>query len=581
MDFSCLPVEIFDVVMGYATEGRNDVRTLCNLSLISRQWHAALNARIYSRWLYDGEHHSISSLWKFLRSILCNRRVADGVYEVNIRNWTFAIIEERPRLVLSEDNLDLVRNAIHMAGLQRIETSILEALRKADPRPLMALLLANLRNLTTLYAHLPETDIFLAEVLRNAVESRRDQPPNDYYPLNSLREAHLTSAWNYRADSRARDVYKLELNHLWPVFQLPNIQRLSVFDFESLGASSRFGNRLKTSSITDLTLVHHRDSLLAVPDTMALLAFPKILTSLSIYFNDCGLRGDRNQLSNIDLWNGIRQHEDSIEHLDIYRDCTKCTPPRHSDKNSYFESMQGFKRLENLSIQPEVLLGCCCKDDLAPFRLRDTLPPNLKSLTFYGKEGLALKKTLSRQLRDVIASPDLPLLGYVALETMFEQDPGYTDPADAPHDEVERACRESGIKYETKHASFCTKGGIGRRYYQHVATKRLQMIKKLGVIRYALTEYLSVLGEPTDTDGESTARQHKLSLDDLDTYELPWSDVEWSDVWDDEDLFLEDEDWEELGEHITASQSLYAQKGRFEDSKRDAGEYGGDSDGVW
>ncbi|KAF2174710.1 hypothetical protein K469DRAFT_771533 [Zopfia rhizophila CBS 207.26] len=462
---SHLPVELFDRVIGYATEGRSEFRILCNFSLVSRKLYAALNARIYSRWLYDGEHHSISSLWKFLRSILCSRRIADRVHGLNIRNWTFGLVHGHSRLIFSEDNLELVRNAIRTARLQRMETSIMEALRKTDPRPLMALLLANLRNLTTLYAHLPETDIFLAEVLRKAIEGRRDKSQNEYPPLNSLREAHLTSAWNYRKDWRARDEYKLELHHLWPVFQLPNIQRLSVFDFESLGASNRFGNSFKTSTITDLTLVHYDDSLLAGPDTLALLTLPKTLTILSIYLNDCDLLRNCNQLSNADLWKGIGQHEDSIEHLDIYRDRTGCAPPVHSANNSHFGSMQGFKRLERLYIQPEVLLGGYCGDDLAPFRLRDTLPPNLKSLTVYGDEGMAQNKALGRQLQDVVTSTNFPRLSRVILEMTSDDIGCYTDPADPPHDEVERACRESGIEFETKHAFSLTKGGIGRRYY--------------------------------------------------------------------------------------------------------------------
>ncbi|RYP65601.1 hypothetical protein DL769_006264 [Monosporascus sp. CRB-8-3] len=252
--------------------------------------------------------------------------------------------------------------------------------------------------------------------------------------------------------------------------------------------------------------------------------------------------------------------------------------------------MQGFKRLKRLYIQPEVLLGGCCGDDLAPFHLRDTLPPNLESLTFYGDEGLALNKTLSRQLQDVMASTDFPRLGHFALEMTFGCINCYTDPADPPHDEVEQACRESGRKYETKHASFCTKGGIGRRYYRHVVEKRLQMIKKLEAVRFALTEYLSRLGESTNKDGDSTADRHELSSKDLDTYELPWDELtvavlypeeETDSEWDYEDPFSEDEDWEEFDGHDTIRQDLDSQEGSSEDSKKDTGEYGGDSDGVW
>jgi hypothetical protein len=124
--------------------------------------------------------------------------------------------------------------------------------------------------------------------------------------------------------------------------------------------------------------------------------------------------------------------------------------------------MQGFKSLESLCIQPEVLLGGCCGDDWAPYPLRDTLPLNIKALTFYGVEGLSLNKTLAPQLKDVIMSTDFPRLGFVALEMTSEYIHCYLDPASPPHDAVEQACRERCIKYETKQASSCTKGGIGR-----------------------------------------------------------------------------------------------------------------------
>ncbi|KAH6855935.1 hypothetical protein B0I37DRAFT_65712 [Chaetomium sp. MPI-CAGE-AT-0009] len=533
MEPSRLPLELFDRVMGYATNGRSDVKILCNFSLVSSRWYAAMTSRIYSRWLYDGEHHTISSLWKFLRSILSNTRISDEVHELNILNWHLGLAPGRGRLVLSEDDLDFVRNAICTAGLERIENSALEALRKADPRPLMALLLANLPNLTSLYAHLPETDIFLAEVLRKAVEGQQDQqPPNSNPLLSRLREVHLGSAWNHRADKHARDAYTLRLSHIWRIFQLPSLQKLSVFDFEPLGASDYFGNSPKTSTITDLTLVHHIDALLAIPDTLALLALPKALTKLSISLNDGTSFRDRNQLSNVDLWNGIRQHGDSLEHLDVYRDSSGHTPPHHTPNNSYFGLMRGFTRLQHLCIQPEVLLGGCCGDDLAPFHLKDTLPPNLKSLTLYGGEGLAFNKTLGQQLQDVVASRDFRLLGHVALETdlsstWFDFDP---DPWSASlHDEVARACREAGRKYEVKDPSSCTKGGFGCQYYQHVIARRQQMGPKLEIVRFALTEYLSRPRESTEMGGRYTADRREFSLDDLDTYELPY-ELPWDEM---------------------------------------------------
>ncbi|KAL4864642.1 hypothetical protein BDV12DRAFT_200884 [Aspergillus spectabilis] len=454
----------------------------------------------------------------------------------------------------------------------------MEAVRKADPRPLMALLLANLRNLTTLYAHLPETDIFLAEVLKKAVQSQQDQPQNDYPPLHGLREAHLTSSWNYRNDFSTHGNYKLELNHLWPVFQLPNMQRLSVFDFESLGASNHYVNSFKTTSIMDLTLVHSGGSLLAGPDAMALLTLPKKLAKLSFYLDDCDLFRVSNQISNADLWNCIQQYGDCIEHLDIYRDCTGCAPPTHSTNNSSFGSMQGFKRLESLCIQPEVLLGGCYEDVLAPYQLKNILPPTLKSLTFYGDEGLALNKTLARQLQDVILSSDFPLLGYVALEMSFKHIHCYLDPTTPPHDAVEQACRARGIKYETKQASSCTKGGIGCRYYRDVAEKRLQISKKLAAVRYALTAHLYRLGESTFKASGSNGDRPELTSDNLDTYELPWDELtsevlypraESESEWLSEVSVSEDEDWNMDDIH---SRALDSEVTNSEDSRRDTGE---------
>lgn len=63
----------------------------------------------------------------------------------------------------------LIQKAIKATRLEHIETQILAAVKKADPRPFMALLLSGLRNLTTLYAQFPKRDDFLSQVLRLAV----------------------------------------------------------------------------------------------------------------------------------------------------------------------------------------------------------------------------------------------------------------------------------------------------------------------------------------------------------------------------------------------------------------------------
>lgn len=201
--------------------------------------------------------------------------------------------------------------------------------------------------------------------------------------------------------------------------------------------------------------------------------------------------------------------------------------------------MRDFQRLERVCIQPEVLLGGCCGDSPAPFQLIDTLPPSLKSLTLYGDEGLARNKTLSQQIQSILATTQFPRLGHLMLESTFDGIHCYTDPVDPPHADVEQACRRSGRKYESMPASLCKKGGIGSAYYRQVEENRLQMGQKLGKIRYAVREYLSRLRERAADHRDATVHPHELSLEDLDTYELPWEDLTAETLYPDTDNDME------------------------------------------
>jgi hypothetical protein len=382
----------------------------------------------------------------------------------------------------------------------------------------MALLLAHARNLKVLYAEVPETDIFFEEVLRKAMGHQQHRAQDEYCPLHYLQEAHLTSSWNCRRGSQSRDNYKLALSHLSLVFQLPSIQKLSLFDFVSCGASNWIENNSKPSSLRDLTIVHHRDCVLEASDAKALLVLPRTLTKLSIYLDD---QIDNRPLpSNADLWNVISQHNQSIEYLDVYRDSEAL-----GGKNSHFGSMKGFKRLHTLYIQPEVLLGSYYGDPTGALQLVDTLPINLRSLTVYGEEGLSTNKTLVWRLQDVVNSRDFPHLSHVVLESTCEYIHHYKDAADPLHDEVERACKESGITYETKDVSSLTHGGVAHPHYKNTEKKRLQMDIKMDEVRVVITEHLHRLRRATSGDAGNTDTQEKFTTDDLDSYELPWEEL--------------------------------------------------------
>lgn len=457
MDPTQLPYEIFTMIINLATHDggdrynpeRIDYSTLCNLSLVSSQWHVLLIEQIYSKWDFDCGRQSFPSLWKFLRTILCNRKIAEAVQEIRYETFPLDSYVDGPYAIsppiFSPDDRDMIRNAISNAGLRHIKPDVINAINNADPRPLLALLLANLRNLRTLRACLPHTDMFLAGVLRCAIEYQRNQPQKNDHPLHNLREVYLEGVpWECYECIHPQYIH---VNLLWPIFQLPAIQRVSVSDFKPHEGASKaeysedFGDIFKASCVTDLNLTFNASSnpCLGMLDSLILLDLPKKLTRLSV-----SLEGNC-EISNTDLWNSIRQYEGSIEYLDVYRD--------NCEENSHFGSLRAFKHLERLYIQSRVLLG-------GKETLSDTLPPNLKSLNFYFDHKRRFGETLSQQLQDFISSACLyaPSLWQIVLD---KYDWFFSKHSNVVlYDQVENACKKYGVKFETKSLESDRKVGL-------------------------------------------------------------------------------------------------------------------------
>lgn len=409
-------------------------RVLSNLSLVSKLWRAILIEKIYSSWEYDCDSSPISSLWKFLRTILSNSQIADTVLKIQYASFRLGDVRDSDKasLTFSQDDRDMIRNAICTAGLAHIKPDVINAINDADPRPLLALLLANLQNLQILRARLPHTDMFLAGVFREAV---RRQPPN---LLLNLREVYIECIpWNcYECDYPQY----IHVSLLWPIFQLPAIQRVSVSDFKPHEGASRaeyaedFGDIFEASTVTDVNLVLNAYSArcLATPDSLILLSLPKRLTRLSIYLKGSGNRDLK--ISNVDMWNAIRPHEEFIEYLGVDRG-------EHGERDdTIFGSLQGFKRLKHLYIQPR-LLGD--KDSLG-----DTLPPNCQSLNFYLDGDVGFTEHFSQRLLDYVSRAHLhtPYLRHIALDRFRGT------PRKPPiYRQVKSACKKYGIKFEDKY----------------------------------------------------------------------------------------------------------------------------------
>ena len=91
------------------------------------------------------------TLWKYLRTMRRNPDLAAIVRTLNIGNWgsfdhAYTPGRDSPP---PWDELELVIRAIHDAAIGHLESSILKTLVKRDRRPLMALLLTSLPNLST------------------------------------------------------------------------------------------------------------------------------------------------------------------------------------------------------------------------------------------------------------------------------------------------------------------------------------------------------------------------------------------------------------------------------------------------
>ncbi|KAH8422652.1 uncharacterized protein LDX57_000406 [Aspergillus melleus] len=155
-----LPNELFIMVLDLALQGESDFQRLCGLSFLNRCWHAVVLGRIYSKWTFNGARQPFMTLWKYLRTMRRNPNLAAMVGTLNIGNWGFFDHAYTPGRdnALPWEEIELVKRAIHDAGIGHLESSILESLAKRDRRPLMALLLTSLPNLSTLFAHVPRSD---------------------------------------------------------------------------------------------------------------------------------------------------------------------------------------------------------------------------------------------------------------------------------------------------------------------------------------------------------------------------------------------------------------------------------------
>ncbi|KAL3458681.1 hypothetical protein BJX64DRAFT_219060 [Aspergillus heterothallicus] len=487
-----LPPEIFTLILSHALHEDVETQYLLSLSLLSRAWYTCLIPRIYSSWTYNGARQPFSTLYKFLLTILRDPQLAQEVTTLRIGNWGCfpGAAAPAPDLQLPNDDLELIRAAIRYAGIGHLQERIIESLERRDRRPLVALLLVSLPNLRSVWAHVPRKDPILGAVLKNVVDSRPNGSDDRSSPaLYRLSELHLCQESPVRppwveSDTEDEDgdydeAYSenwdsLRLDYLWPVFHHRPLHTLSLIDLETKKAATWLpvlnkNCASKLCHIEHLHLVTIWKSLCTFADINALISQPTALKSFTLSLHDNPFDRRRNEIiSNAELWSCLQQHQDTLEFLDICR--SKNT---HRDGNGRFGLLRpSFQALKHLAIQTEILLGGCCGEPRASFRLRDTLSNSIESLVLYGDEGFAIHTDLAAQLKELVTGSDFPHLNSITLDDSHVL---YT--ADGinirqEYQDLVDACKDRKINIRVERSSSAL-GGVG--CYQRLWEKALYM----------------------------------------------------------------------------------------------------------
>ncbi|KAL5339700.1 hypothetical protein BJX70DRAFT_362898 [Aspergillus crustosus] len=434
-DLADLPTELFSIILAYALNDNEDPYELSALSLLSRKWYAALIHRIYSDWTFNDARQPFMTLWRFLTTVLRDPHLAAQVRTLRIGNWGLypEVATPGPDLRLPAHDLELIRGAIHKVGIADMEATIVDCLPKRDRRPLMALLLTCLPNLSAVFAHVPRSDPFLAAVLKRAVERQNDESYlalalcalRDFYlcqePSVDVRKQPEDSDPDSDEEEESSSREALRLDYLWPVFTLRNLRTLSLIDFDTDGAAVLLGSS-GTSTIEYLFLVTSWKSVCTFSDVEALINKPQALKSFTCNLHNNPFDHRRNTVvSNAELGAYLERHQLTLETIDIMR-----SRETHRDENGHFGRLSGFQKLKNLRIQSAILLGGCCDLRLAPFHLKDTLPPTIETLSLYGEEGFHVITDLPAQLEEVVSAKDLfPVLSSIFLDdepALFTED---------------------------------------------------------------------------------------------------------------------------------------------------------------
>ena len=468
-----LPAELFHDILDLALHGERDKQRLCRLALLNRKWNRALVDRIYGEWSYNGARRPFSTLWKFVRTMSSNAHLAALVRTLVVGNWGFyprtSFPDPPARVQLPPDDSEVIRRAIRHTGLGEFEVRILESLSRRDRRPLMAILFASVPNLSSLHAHTAPPCPVLEAVFKRALG--KEVSDGFPCPLQELKELYLFAEIppvlfgdddsEYLGSEAS--VYgepddisgSLKLESLWSVFYLPKLRTLSLFDIKPEDTAEFPGEEDAVSHVENLCLVGKNWDVLTAPGLEACLARTEGLKSLSLGIPLCRYEHPLHDsmITDAEAWDCLQKHRsklESLDILDIYRE---------SLGDTHFGLIRDVTRPKHLCIGIRTLLGGyqdSQPSQPAPFRLRDTLPTTIQTLTLYLLDDENPVLDISGQVSELLCG-EFPSLTSITLEKVgFVVDEG--GGLKEPYRSLEEICTEKGVVLRTEEPDRLPKG---------------------------------------------------------------------------------------------------------------------------
>ena len=252
----------------------------------------------------------------------------------------------------------------------------------------------------------------------------------------------------------------LRVEGVWAAFGLPRIRKLSIFDSLDQVTIPHCEKDARTSHVTHLAVIGWDTSYFSFAATKWLLTLPTRLVHLSFFMLDYDHPADTTySLSNKAVSGLLAVHQNSLEYLDFYRQRTASFRKPHSSTHTPMDLLRRFRCLKSLMVHPEDLLGGCCGSSKAPFRLRDTLPPNLGYLAFYANGHATRLSDMEAEITEAVYDKDLASLKTLVLEKADGKARGSKDSVDGSWPTLRGACEEMGTDFRIADLDTLPSGG--------------------------------------------------------------------------------------------------------------------------